>query len=119
MFARARIDVDTIAGYPGQQLRFRLHFPKWAGGRDAAQIILLGGSGARRLNDVVMPLPASAAPLLDSLAGYPPWFVAGCLTIVVAVAIWLFAKLIKWSLYLLMTLVLIGGLAATVWLVFK
>jgi hypothetical protein len=55
--------------------------------------------------------------LLDSLAGYPEWLVVGCLTIVAVVAIWLVAKLLKWSLYLLMGLVLVGGVAATVWLV--
>lgn len=66
-------------------------------------------------------MPPSVPPttLLDSLAGYPRWFVVACATIVLAVAIWIFAKLLKWSLYLLMVLVLIGGLAATVWLIFK
>ena len=56
--------------------------------------------------------------LLDSLAGYPHWFVALCLTLVSAAVIWLLAKLLKWSLYLLIALVLIGGAATTVWLVF-
>ena len=57
--------------------------------------------------------------MFDSLAGYPPWFVAICGTIVAAVLIWLAAKLLKWSLYLLMTLVLIGGAAMALWLVFQ
>ena len=56
-------------------------------------------------------------PLLDSLASYPPWFVAACLTLVLAAMIWLLAKLLKWGLYLLIALVLSGGLAATIWLV--
>ena len=55
----------------------------------------------------------------DSLAAYPPWFVAVCVTIVVAGLLWLMAKLLKWSLYFLMGLVLIGGAVATVWLIFK
>ncbi|MEO6001613.1 MAG: hypothetical protein ABIZ04_16795 [Opitutus sp.] len=55
----------------------------------------------------------------DSLAAYPPWFVAACVTIVVAVLLWLTAKVLKWSLYLLMGLVLVAGAAATVWLIFK
>lgn len=63
-----------------------------------------------------MSLPETTTPLLDSLAGYPPWFVAGCVTVVAAVAIWIIAKLLKWSLYLLMVLVLIAGLAGTVYL---
>jgi hypothetical protein len=64
-----------------------------------------------------MSLPPTT--LLDSLAAYPRWFVAACLTIVAVVAIWIFAKLLKWSLYLLMVLVLVAGVAATVWLIFR
>lgn len=56
---------------------------------------------------------------MESLAGYPEWLVAACLTVVAAVAIWLVAKLLKWSLYFLMVLVLVGGVATTVWLVFN
>jgi hypothetical protein len=57
-------------------------------------------------------------PLFDSLASYPHWFVAACLTLVIAAMVWLLAKLLKWSLYALIVLVLIGGGAATVWLLF-
>ena len=56
--------------------------------------------------------------LLDSLAGYPHWFVAACLTLVGAAVIWLLAKLLKWSLYVFIALVLIGGAVTTVWLLF-
>ena len=66
-----------------------------------------------------MSLSAPPPTLFDSLAGYPPWFVAACATVVAVVLIWFAAKLLKWSLYLLMALVLIGGIAATVWLIFK
>ncbi len=55
-------------------------------------------------------------PLLDSLASYPHWFVAACLTIVAAAVIWVLAKVLKWGLYLLIGLVLVGGAATTVWL---
>ena len=71
------------------------------------------------LTTVDMLLSTPSTTLFDSLAGYPPWFVAACVTIVAAVLIWLAAKLLKWSLYVLMALVLIAGLAATVWLIFK
>ena len=64
-------------------------------------------------------MATSPTTLLDSLAGYPPWFVAACLTIVAAVAIWVIAKLLKWSLYLLVGLVLIGGAVATAWLLLR
>ena len=57
-------------------------------------------------------------PLFDSLANYPHWFVAACLTLVVAAAVWLLAKLLKWSLYALIGLVLVGGTVVTVWLLF-
>jgi hypothetical protein len=66
-----------------------------------------------------MPLSAPPDAVLDSLAGYPRWFVAACLTIVAAAVIWIAAKLLKWSLYLLIVIVLLGGTATTVWLVFQ
>lgn len=53
---------------------------------------------------------------LDSLAAYPPWFVAACLTVVAAALIWVIAKVLKAALYLLIGLVLIGGAATTIWL---
>lgn len=64
------------------------------------------------------PSALPSHPVIDSLAAYPHWFVAACLTIVLAVVIWLLAKLLKWGLYLLIGLVLIGGSATTVWLIF-
>lgn len=66
-----------------------------------------------------MPISPSSTTLFDSLAGYPPWFVVACVTVVAAVLVWVGAKLLKWSLYLLMALVLIAGLAMTVWLFFN
>jgi len=66
--------------------------------------------------DSVMSLPSKAA--FDSLAAYPSWFVAACLTVVVAVIVWVLAKVLKWALYLLVGLVLIGGAATTIWLLF-
>jgi hypothetical protein len=67
-----------------------------------------------------MPLSALPPnPLLDSLARYPHWFVAACLTLVAAAGLWILAKLLKWSLYLLIGLVLVGGAVATVWLLFR
>lgn len=64
-----------------------------------------------------MTLSPPSKTLFDSLAGYPPWFVAACVTVVAVVAIWIAAKLLKWSLYLLMALVVIAGIAATLWLI--
>ena len=55
-------------------------------------------------------------PLLDQAAGYPPWLVVTCGTIVAAAVLYVFAKIVKWSLYALVALVLIGGLGAALWL---
>ena len=66
-----------------------------------------------------MPTPAlPPTTWLDSLAGYPHWFVAACVTLVLAAVIWVLAKVLKWGLYLLIGLVLVGGLGTTIWLVF-
>lgn len=64
-----------------------------------------------------MPLEPHST-MLESLAGYPRWFVAACLTIVAAAVLWAFAKLLKWSLYVLLALVLVAGVVITGWLIF-
>ena len=65
-----------------------------------------------------MPFSSSTTPI-DSLAEYPPWFVAACVTVVAVVLVWAAAKLLKWSLYVLMALMFIGGVGLTIWLFFK
>jgi len=70
-------------------------------------------SGRIRVNHDSMTPPTS---VLDSLAAYPRWLVAACLTVVAAALIWVMAKVLKWTLYLLIGLVLIGGAATTIWL---
>jgi hypothetical protein len=54
-------------------------------------------------------------PLFNSLADYPRWTVVACVAIVGALAIYLVAKLLKWSLYVLLILVLVGGLGLAAW----
>ena len=54
--------------------------------------------------------------MLDSLAAYPWWFVAACVTVVLAVGLWALIKVVKWLLYALLALVLVGGLGMVVWL---
>lgn len=63
--------------------------------------------------------PPPPTPWLDALSGYPDWLLAAGLTLVAVIAIWLLAKLLKWGLYLLMVLVLVGGVLATLWLLFQ
>lgn len=56
---------------------------------------------------VVQKIPPT---FYDSLADYPSWFVAACLTIVVAGAIWVLIKLLKWALWLaLIAVLMVGG----------
>jgi len=55
-------------------------------------------------------------PFFESLAEYPWWFVAVCLTVVAALVVWGLIKMLKWTLYLLLALVLVGGGALVVWL---
>ena len=55
--------------------------------------------------------------LLAPLAAYPRWFVVTCLVLVALAAGWLLAKLIKWTLTLLIAaVVLLLILAAVAWL---
>lgn len=61
----------------------------------------------------------SASTMLDSLADYPRWVVVACVTIVLAAAIWVMMKLLKWTLWLLLFAVLIIGLGTAAWLVFR
>ncbi|MCF7689345.1 MAG: hypothetical protein K9M98_15765 [Cephaloticoccus sp.] len=55
-------------------------------------------------------------PFLESLGEYPRWFVVACLTVVAAVGLWLLVKVLKWTLYLVLAVVLLGGGATVVWL---
>jgi len=54
--------------------------------------------------------------MLDSLAAYPLWFVAACVTVVLAVGLWALVKVVKWMLYALLALVLLGGFSLMGWL---
>jgi hypothetical protein len=79
----------------------------------------LEGSTGGGLTTFDMPFSPTSTTPFDSLAGYPPWFVAACLTIVAVTLVWVAAKLLKWSLYLLMALMLMAGVVMTIWLFFK
>jgi hypothetical protein len=55
--------------------------------------------------------------LLEPLAAYPRWFVITCLVLVALAGVWLLAKMVKWTLYLVVPAVLlILVLAAVAWL---
>jgi hypothetical protein len=59
---------------------------------------------------------ASLSPGSDPFLGYPPWLAVLALTVVVALAVWILGKLLKWALWLLLIAVLVGGLATALWL---
>ena len=61
----------------------------------------------------------SAPTILGSLADYPRWVVVACATIVLAAAIWVVIKLLKWTLWLLLLSVVIIGLGTAAWLLFR
>jgi len=70
---------------------------------------------------VVTKTPTTATPqtIWTIFEAWPQWLQVLGGTIVVVVALWIFAKILKWSLYILIWLVLIAGLAATVWLILR
>ena len=57
--------------------------------------------------------------MLDSLADYPRWLVALCVTIVLAALIWVAMKLLKLTLWLLLFAVLVIGLGTAAWLLLR
>lgn len=85
---------------------------KWEGRVAVAQLILLGEVRAGRLNWERMD---SLPPFLDSLGEYPRWFVVACVTLVAAVGLWMLARALKWTLYLLVAVIVIAGGSAVVW----
>jgi hypothetical protein len=65
-------------------------------------------------------LTNSTAPtILESLADYPRWFVVACVTVVLAAALWLTIKVLKWTMWLLVFTVLIVGLSTAGWLLWQ
>ena len=53
-----------------------------------------------------------------SLEGWPDWLVLVVGVLMAALAVWIVVKLIKLALWLLLALVVAGGLGALLWLLF-
>lgn len=68
---------------------------------------------------MLLAVLTKSSTLVESLDAYPRWLVVAGATVAIAVALWLFAKLLKWTLMVLFVVVLVGGLAATAWLLLK
>ncbi|HRE81893.1 MAG TPA: hypothetical protein PLN52_12625 [Opitutaceae bacterium] len=45
----------------------------------------------------------------ESLAAYPQWLVISCVVLVAIGVLWLLAKILKWSVYLIGVLILVAG----------
>ena len=43
------------------------------------------------------------------LAGYPPWLIVLVGAVIAALVLWLFGKLLKWAIWLVIIAVLVGG----------
>jgi hypothetical protein len=44
------------------------------------------------------------------LHGYPPWLIVVIGAVIAAVVLWIFAKLVKWTIWVVILVVLVGGL---------
>ena len=53
------------------------------------------------------------------LSGYPQWLVVLVGTLAVVLILWIMMKLLKWTLWILLFCVLIGGLLWALWLLFN
>lgn len=59
------------------------------------------------------------AQLIRFLEEQPPWLLALGGAVLLAIVLWILARLLKWGLTLLAFLVLVAGVAAAVWLLFN
>lgn len=65
-----------------------------------------------------MLLAATQTYVLD-VSGYPRWLVVLVGTLVVALVLWVLMKLLKWTLWLLLIAVLLGGFFWAGWLLLQ
>src|SRR5438309_954210 len=84
-----------------------------------AQIILLGAAARLRLRDIVLIALVKDSVTVVDLSGYPQWLVVSGGTLVVALGIWVLMKLLKLTLWLLLFVVLFGGLGWAGWLLIR
>ncbi len=57
--------------------------------------------------------------LIDSVSSYPRWLVIAVATLVAALLVWIVAKLLEWTLWLILVVVVVGGLAWAIWALLK
>jgi hypothetical protein len=79
--------------------------------RDEAQIIFLGLDELPGLGEGVFFAEVVTKTVFVDLSAYPRWLVVFVGTLVAVLVIWIMMKLLKWTLWLLLFAVLIGGVA--------
>src|SRR5688572_4411983 len=89
------------------------------GGDDAAQIIFLGVDACTRLRGRVLLAEVVSKTFFVDLSAYPRWLVVLIGTLAAALVIWILMKVLKWTLWLLLFAVLVGGLTWAGWLLFQ
>ena len=82
----------------------------------AAQMIFLGVDDSARLRGGVLFADVVTNTYFVDLSAYPKWLVVFVGTLVAALLIWITMKLLKWTLWLLFFVVLVGGVLWTAFL---
>jgi hypothetical protein len=72
-------------------------------------MIFLGVAGSTRLRDGVLLADVVTKSYFVDLSAYPKWLVVLVGTFAAVLLIWIMMKLLKWTLWLLMFVVLVGG----------
>jgi hypothetical protein len=65
------------------------------------------------VSNLLTYLPPAVA---HALAGYPPWLVIASLVVAALLALWVLGKVLKWTLYLLLILLLVGAGGFAIWM---
>lgn len=81
-------------------------------------MIFLGLDGGGPLVGGVLLAAVVTKTYFVDLSAYPRWLVVLVGTLVAALVIWIMMKLLKWTLWLLLFGVLIGGVLWAIWLLF-
>jgi hypothetical protein len=78
-------------------------------------MIFLGVRARPRLGCGVLFAEAAAQTFVFDLSAYPRWLVVFVATCVAVVALWILMKVLKWTLWLLIVGVFLGGMAWAGW----
>lgn len=72
-------------------------------------MIFLGVDARARLRDGVLLAEAVTQTYFFDLSAYPQWLVVLVGTLIAVLVIWILMKLLKWTLWILLFCVLVGG----------